>query len=83
MMKTKQVQKSKDLSPLPSFSIGLTQLEEEKRNVIGSSSRGDKNQPRKTREAKGKEKKQHVKKEEKKHNMNNMVSVFELNMSVV
>ncbi|CAJ2679531.1 unnamed protein product [Trifolium pratense] len=55
MMKTKQVQKSKDLSPLPSFSIGLTQLEPEKRNVIGSSSRGDKNQPRKTREAKGKE----------------------------
>jgi len=60
------VKKTKDLEPLPSFSFGLTQLEEEQRNVTASSSGGDKNKERKTREAKGKEKKQHIKKHQKK-----------------
>jgi len=50
------VKKTKDLEPLPSFSFGLTQLEEEQRNVTVSSSGGDKNKERKTGEAKGKEK---------------------------
>jgi len=49
-------EKTKDLEPLPSFNFGLTQLEEEQRNVTVSSSGGDKNKERKTREAKGKEK---------------------------
>ena len=49
------MKKTKDLEPLPSFSFGLTQLEEEQRNVTASSSGGDKNKERKTGEAKGKE----------------------------
>lgn len=53
MMKTKQVKKTKELESLPSFSIGLTQKEEEERNVID----GDKNKKQRTKEAKGKEKK--------------------------
>jgi len=52
-----QVKKTKELEPLPSFSIGLTQMEEEGRNVTD----GDKNKKQKTKEAKGKEKKQHIK----------------------
>ena len=47
---------------MPSFSFGLTQMEEEQRNVTASSSGADKNNERKTGEAKGKEKKQHIKK---------------------
>ena len=61
-----QVKKTKDLGPLPSFSFGLTQMEEEQRNVTASSSGADKNNERKTREAKGKEKMQHIKKHQKK-----------------
>ena len=38
---------------MPSFSIGLTQMEEEGRNVTD----GGKNKKQKTKEAKGKEKK--------------------------
>jgi len=49
--------KKTNLEPLPSLSFGLTQLEEEKRNVTASSSGGDKNNDRKTGEAKVKEKK--------------------------
>jgi len=41
-------------------------MEEEQRNVTASSSGADKNNERKTREAKGKEKKQHIKKHLKK-----------------
>ena len=48
-----QVKKTKELEPLPSFSIGLTQMEEEGRNVTD----GGKNKKQKTKEAKGKEKK--------------------------
>jgi len=51
------VKKTKDLEPLSSLSFGLTQLEEEQRNVTASSSSGDKNKERKTGKAKGKEKK--------------------------
>jgi len=59
------VKKTKDLESLSSFSFGLTQLEEEQRNVTASASGGDKNKERKTGEAKGKEKKQHIKKHKK------------------
>ena len=41
-------------------------MEEEQRNVTASSSGADKNNERKTREAKGKEKMQHIKKHQKK-----------------
>ena len=54
--------KTKELEPLPSFGIGLTQMEEEGRNVTD----GDKNKKQKTKEAKGKEKKQHIKMSKKK-----------------
>lgn len=47
------MKKTKNLQPLPSFSFGLTQMEEEQRNVTASSS--------------GKEKKQHIKKHKKKN----------------
>jgi len=61
-----QVKKIKDLEPLSSFHFGLTQLEEEQRNVTASSSGGDKNMERKTGEGKGKEKKHHKKKQKTK-----------------
>ncbi|CAJ2650007.1 unnamed protein product [Trifolium pratense] len=60
------MEKSK-VEPLSSFSIGLTQLEEEKRNVTASSFGGDKNKQQKTGEAKGKKKKQQRNSGKKKH----------------
>ncbi|WJX89990.1 hypothetical protein P8452_71937 [Trifolium repens] len=59
MKKTKQVKKSKDLQQLPSFSIGLTPSDEDKRNDIDSSSCGDQKQKRKTGDAKDNEKNKH------------------------
>jgi len=44
-----QVKKTKELEQLSSFSIGLTQMEEEGMNVTD----GDKNKKQKTKEAKG------------------------------
>jgi hypothetical protein len=65
-----QVKKTRDLGPIPSFSIGLTQSEEEQRNVTRLRSGGDKNKERKSDETKGKEKKQYIKKNEKKKQQN-------------
>jgi hypothetical protein len=42
-----QVKKTKELEPLPSFSFGLTQMEEEERNDTASSSDGVKIRSRK------------------------------------
>ena len=59
-----QVKKTKELEPLPSFSFGLTQMEEEERNDTTSSSDGGKNKEQKTRKSKGKEKKHKKKKQQ-------------------
>jgi len=65
-----KVKKTRDLGPLPSFSIGMTQSEDEQRNVRKLRSGGDKNKERNSDEAKGKEKKQYIKKNEKKKQQN-------------
>jgi hypothetical protein len=54
-----QGKESKGLPEMPSFSIGLTPSDEDKRNDIDSSSGGDENQKRKTRDAKDNEKNKH------------------------
>ncbi|XP_045827148.1 uncharacterized protein LOC123918979 [Trifolium pratense] len=66
MKKTTQVKKSKNVQELPSFSIGLTPSDEDKRNDTDSSSSGGQKIKRKTGAAKGNEKKNKKKKEHKK-----------------
>ncbi|CAJ2635245.1 unnamed protein product [Trifolium pratense] len=66
MKKTTQVKKSKNVQELPSFSIGLTLSDEDKRNDTDSSSSGGQKNKRKTGAAKGNEKKNKKKKEHKK-----------------
>ena len=59
-----QVKKNKKLESLPSFSFGLTQMDEEERNDTASSSDDGKKKEHKTRKSKGKEKKHQIKKQQ-------------------
>jgi hypothetical protein len=61
------VEKTTEQGTLPSFSLGLTQMEEEdEKNINDSSSAGDTNKDHRKREAKGKKKK-HKPREPKEH----------------